>query len=276
MKILVLLTFLAHAHCVVLFNDDSFKIFISGTKGKLTKQKLTTKKNVEYLDISSSTVEAIEPDSFCAVPNLKALYMNANAHFPKITKQLFQCTPKISFITVDAYLESNQEFDRDAFTGLKELNFLRLNDINIGRLGKDMFEGVVNLEILNLVNCKISEIDSDTFSTMPTLDKLDLGHNLLKAFKPGTFQNLPKLTELMLNKNNIEEIKWEQWSPLQSLKSLDFGDNPLVVCDVTKIKDYFPNINRCNLGEGFNASQQAAFIEESKKYNLTLTFMNYY
>ncbi|KAL3274761.1 hypothetical protein HHI36_019547 [Cryptolaemus montrouzieri] len=274
MKTLVLLAFLVCANCDP-FDEDTFKIFITGSKGKITKKKLTTKKNVGYLDISFSTVEAIEPDSFCALPNLKTLYINGNDHFPKITKQLFQCTPKLFYVTIDAYEKANQELDRDAFTGLKDLNFLRLNDINIGRIGKDMFVGV-DLEYLNLVSCKISEIDNDAFSTMSRLKELHLGHNLIKTFKPGTFQNLPKLTELMLNKNKIEEIQWDQWNPLPSLKSLDFGDNPLVVCNITKIKEFFPNIHYCNLADSFSAKQQAAFIEESKKLNLTLRFVDYY
>ncbi|KAK9893072.1 hypothetical protein WA026_023564 [Henosepilachna vigintioctopunctata] len=257
------------------FDDDTYKIFISRTKGKITKKKLTTNKNVSLLDISFAQIEGIEPDSFCAVPNVKTIYINGNDIFPKITKQLFECTPKLSSITIDAYPEAHQQIDRNAFNDLKELTFLRINDVNIARVGKDMFVGL-NLEILNLVSCNITEIDSDSFSGMPNLKELHLGHNLISNFKPGTFKNLPHLKELMLNKNEISEINWDHWDKLPSLKSIDFADNPLVKCDVSKIKEHFPIVRFCNLGGGFNETQKAAMIEESKRYNVTIKFTNYY
>lgn len=184
------------------FDDDTYKIFISNSKGNITKEKLTTKKDVGVLDISFATVEAIAPDSFCALPNLKNLYINGNSKFPRVTKELFQCNTKLAYATLIAYDDAKQEMDRNAFTDLKELLMLRINGIMIKQVGKDMFTGL-NLEILNLVSCNISEIDADAFSTLPNLKELHLGHNMIKNFKPGTFSNLPKLNDLQLNKNEI-------------------------------------------------------------------------
>lgn len=256
-------------------DDDAYKILISNTKGNITREKLTTKKDVSLLDISFATVESIAPDSFCALPNLKYIYLNGNSKFPRVTKQLFQCTPKLTDVTLIAYEEAQQELDRDAFTGLKEVTTLRINGVYLKNIGKDMFTGL-NLEILNLVSCNVSEIDADAFSGLPNLKELHLGHNLIKKFKPGTYQNLPKLTELQLNKNEISAINWEDWSTLPSLKNIDFADNPLTTCDVSKIKEYFPQIKSCNLGDAFNATRKAEIVEECKKLNIPVTFIDYY
>ncbi|XP_045463266.1 leucine-rich repeat-containing G-protein coupled receptor 5-like [Harmonia axyridis] len=257
------------------FDDDTYHIYIHSTKGNITKEKLTTKKDVGVLDISFATIEGIEPSSFCALPNLKTLYINGNSKFPRVTKELFQCNPKLSYVTFVAYEDAHQQMDRNAFTDLKQLNLLRINGVIFKRIGKDMFTGL-DLEILNLVSCNIEEIDADAFSTLTNLKELHLGHNQLKNFKPGTYQNLPKLTELQLNKNLIGAINWEEWNTLPSLKSIDFADNPLTVVDVSKIKNYFPKIHSCNLGDAFNKSRKAEIIEESKKLNVSIKFIDYY
>ncbi|XP_044766275.1 chondroadherin-like isoform X2 [Coccinella septempunctata] len=271
-KALLILASIVGVHS---FDDDTYKIFIHNTKGNITREKLTTKKDVGLLDISFATVEAIAPDSFCALPNLKTLYINGNTKFPRVTKQLFQCNAKLTYATLVANDDSGQEVDRNAFTDLKELNTLRINGVELKRIGKDMFTGL-NLEILNLVSCKIGEIDADAFSNLSNLKELDLGHNLIKSFKPGTYQNLPKLNELQLNKNEIGAINWDEWNTLPSLKTIDFGDNHLTVCDVSKIKEYFPNIHSCNLGDAFNKTRKAEIIEESKKLNISIKFIDYY
>ncbi|KAK9893073.1 hypothetical protein WA026_023565 [Henosepilachna vigintioctopunctata] len=256
------------------FDDDSYEIYIYKEEGKITKNKLSTSKNVSSLEIMSTNVPSIEPDSFCAIPNARTIKIIGNEVFPKITKKLFQCTPKLSYLTLDAAADANQEIERNAFTDLTDLTSLRINDVNIPRLGKDMFVGL-NLEILNLVGCNITEIDSDSFSGMPNLKEVHLGHNSIRSIKPGTFKSLHHLKELMLNTNEFSEINWDQWDILPSLEVIDFADNPLVKCDVSKIREYFPIIEFFNLGGGFNATQKEAMIEESKRFNVNLTFTNY-
>lgn len=251
------------------FDDDTFKMFISSTKGTITKKKLTTKKNVTYLDISFSTIEGIEPDSLCAIPNLQTLFINGNAKFPKLTKQLFSCTKDINYISFDADQGFNQEYDRDTFNDLSKLTFLKINDVNISHVGKDLFKGL-DLELLNLVSCKITTIDADSFSMLPNLKGLHLGHNYIKSFKLGTFANLPKLTELMLNKNEIDELKWENWDTIPSLRKLDFGDNHIKVCNVTAIKIKFPLIKFFNAGGNFGREEEISLWDEAKKLNFTL------
>ncbi|KAK9893076.1 hypothetical protein WA026_023568 [Henosepilachna vigintioctopunctata] len=274
-ELLLLFCFISVGYCQGYIDDDTYEIYIRYEKGKITKEKLTTNKNVSFLEIMFTKVTSIEPDSFCAIPNVKTIRITGNKMFPKITKQLFQCTPELSVFTIAADPEANQEIERDALTDLKNLNSLEMRYVNIGRVGKDMFVGF-NLELLILVSCSITEIDADSFSGMPNLEELELGHNLIESFKPGTFKNLPNLKKLYLNKNEISEIKWDQWDILPSLEFIDFGDNPLVKCDVSKIKEYFPVVQTCNLGNSFNATQKAAMIEESERFNVSIKFKDYY
>ncbi|KAK9893077.1 hypothetical protein WA026_023569 [Henosepilachna vigintioctopunctata] len=274
-ELLLSFCFFSVGYCQGYIDDDTYKIHISDSKGKITKEKLTTNKNVSFLEIMFTKVTSIEPDSFCAIPNVKTIHITGNKMFPKITKQLFQCTPELSAFVIDDHVQTNQEIERDAFTGLENFTHLELRHVNIGRIGKDMFVGI-NLEILILVSCSITEIDADSFSGMLNLKELELGHNLIESFKPGTFKNLPNLKKLYLNKNEISEIKWDQWDILPSLVFIDFADNPLVKCDVSKIKEYFPVVQHFNLGNSFNATQKAAMIEESGRFNITIKFIDYY
>lgn len=71
-------------------------------------------------------------------------------------------------------------------------------------------------------------------------------------------------------------LNWEEWNTLPSLKSIDFADNPLTVCDISKIKEYFPNIHSFNIGDAFNKTRRAEIEEESKKLNISIKFIDYY
>ncbi|KAK9893071.1 hypothetical protein WA026_023563 [Henosepilachna vigintioctopunctata] len=88
--------------------------------------------------------------------------------------------------------------------------------------------------------------------------------------------NLPRYGNIQGSTSSWGEINWTQWDKLPSLTFISFADNPLVKCDVSKIKEYFPIVRSCNVGDGFNETQKAAMMEESKRFNVTIKFTNYY
>ena len=140
--------------------------------------------------------------------------------------------------------ENIENFKDGDFSGLSELEILRIHNNQVGRLPVSIFQelsrlrglalsynkieeipegifhGLSLLEVLNVSFNNITSLPEESFQGLFNLTILDLSHNKLKELPPMIFQDLPQLQYLDLRGNQFEEIPLEVLRGFSQLKIL--------------------------------------------------------
>ena len=112
------------------------------------------------------------------------------------------------------------------FSGLGNLQELRLNNNRLTTLPADVFSGLGNLEQLYLDDNHLSTLPADVFSGLGNLEQLYLDDNHLSTLPADVFSGLGNLRELDLGSNHLSTLPADVFSGLGSLQSLSLLNNP--------------------------------------------------
>ena len=113
------------------------------------------------------------------------------------------------------------------FSGLGNLEFLELNSNQLSTLPADVFSGLGNLERLYLYSNRLSTLPSGAFSGLGNLEWLYLYSNRLSTLPSGAFSGLGNLERLSLYRNRLRTLPVDVFSGLGNLESLSLGSNQL-------------------------------------------------
>ncbi|CAF0723294.1 unnamed protein product [Brachionus calyciflorus] len=106
------------------------------------------------------------------------------------------------------------------FENLKQLESLKLPNIQNQTLNNSLFMGLEYLKILELNDGQIEFIDDNTFVNLSSLIELKLNSNKIRQLNDGAFKGLNNLMILHLNHNKIEYLSSKCFQDLKKLKFL--------------------------------------------------------
>ncbi len=113
------------------------------------------------------------------------------------------------------------------FSGLNNLQELRLNDNDLRSLPVGIFRGLNNLEDLDLSNNNLSSLPVGIFSGLNNLESLYLNENDLRSLPLRIFRGLNNLKVIGLNYNNLRSLPEGIFRGLNNLKTLGLIYNNL-------------------------------------------------
>ncbi len=113
------------------------------------------------------------------------------------------------------------------FTGLSSLTDLTLCCTNLSQLPEEVFHGLDTLENLQLWSNSLSELPEGIFRGLSNLEQLGLGSNRLTQLPEEVFNGLSSLTHLQLKANLLSELPEGIFRGLSNLEFLDLRDNRL-------------------------------------------------
>lgn len=113
------------------------------------------------------------------------------------------------------------------FTGLSSLTDLTLCCNNLSQLPEEVFDGLDTLENLQLWSNSLSELPEGIFRGLSNLEQLGLDSNRLTELPEEIFNGLSSLTHLQLKANLLSELPEGNFRGLSKLEFLDLRDNRL-------------------------------------------------
>ena len=232
--------------------DLSSNSFLRGPLKCSTIGQLT---NLEYLDLSSNSIESIDG---CLVNKkiLKFLYLKNNRIrsigpnlFEKLVKidlsgNLLDSFPIFNFNLINNShlttlnsidLSSNSISDLSAFelSKVKEVSYFDLSFNKLSNVNQPgLFQQLIKLEYFSLAYNRINSIDSRTFSNLISLQYLNLSSNPISSIAARSFNALEKLVLLNLSNTSLLSINGNMFDGLNYLKDFYFEHNSVTIENV--------------------------------------------
>ncbi|KAM3962801.1 artichoke [Aphomia sociella] len=166
---------------------------------------------LRYINIHSSSLNAVNEHTFDNVPNLERLYLQGSPNLRILKENALYNLPKLRRLEI-TNCGINQIHMR-ALSLLPVLNELSLSNNKIsdatmvGRATRDL----PLLSHLNLNNNLIDKLNEGAFVDQPMLEKLLLSNNNINIIHHGAFHRVPKLKIVDLNYNRISQIHPESF-----------------------------------------------------------------
>lgn len=126
---------------------------------------------------------------------------------------------------------------RNAFSGLKDLLSLHLDNNEIEIIEPGAFFGVLKLNSLSFQHNKIKSLQYGVFEGLDNLNLLNLNNNFLKSLKPKIFERVHTLTTIFLKENLMESINSSALEGLNKAVQIYMDKNPLV-CNCALKKEW--------------------------------------
>ncbi|XP_026475326.1 protein artichoke-like [Ctenocephalides felis] len=168
-----------------------------------------------------------------------------------------------------------ENIEVNALSGLKQLQYLYLNDNIMQKLSPGIFAGLDNLQYLNLSQNQISEsLDKRNFTGIESnLKTLDLSYNRINFIRKNCFaafsqlavlnishnhlSTLPSFSEnmlldtIILSYNNISKIEDDTFPKKYSITTIDLSNNNLSVPSIGSVLNNFKKISSLKLGNNY-------------------------
>ncbi|XP_071784471.1 uncharacterized protein [Asterias amurensis] len=226
--------------------------------------------DLKYLDVSHNFLSAIYRDDIAA--NRRLQFINAGwnqiSYISRLSfktmsklKHLLLSTNNLLYIPQAVYglttlavldLSKNKILGvfSDSLQGLDRLQFLLLENNNIGTvqlgaffqtpqlvnlnldgnrityLPPQIFNGLTSLEVLKLNDNLLQGVTSGVFNILYNIQTLDLHGNRVTSLDRATFHGLSLLQNLDLKENEIRSLPMTLFQGLVSLQTLDISENP--------------------------------------------------
>ena len=152
---------------------------------------------VTGLDLSHSSIGALQAEDFSGLTRLEQLLLNDN-----------------SLVTLPD----------GVFGGLIRLKTLELSGNSLSALPQGIFQGLGSLESLRLWNNSLSSLPAGIFRSLSNLTYLSLDRNALRTLPANIFSGLGKLEWLRLSVNPLNTLPAGIFSGLGNLQRLELGN----------------------------------------------------
>ena len=137
-------------------------------------------------------------------------------------------------------IDEDLEISYENFSGLTNLQYLFLIDVDLEDIPSAVFSDLFNLVLLDLSNNEISDLTDGVFSGLYSLEELSLSRNELSDLPAGIFSNLSSLEILDLSDNEFKSPINNFYSSLTYLEELDLsGNDDLSQSDKDNIESAF-------------------------------------
>ncbi|KAL7297945.1 hypothetical protein TKK_0008963 [Trichogramma kaykai] len=181
---------------------------------------------LEKLDLSKNNLAFLSEVSLPPFPTLISADFSDNPLI-SIFPHSFKIMNKTSRLKIGG---SALKLEKNAFLGLKNLQILSVNDLDIPVLERFVFYGMPLLTDLKLRGV-ISSIEFDAFVDLDNLINLDLSHCQLTSISMDAFYGLKSINQIDLSHNNLKNIPKGLFSAQQqpNLKKIVLTGNKLFI-----------------------------------------------
>jgi len=125
------------------------------------------------------------------------------------------------------YIEQQARASLSTFTGLTNLEFVRVFGCGLREINWEMFDGLYNLRYLLLERNHLLFIPDFAFLGAPNLRTLSLAHNQLLSLQSTSLAGLFELEKLDVTHNNFSHLSELSLPPFPKLRTADFRHNPI-------------------------------------------------
>ena len=224
--------------------------------------------NLGILDLSNSSLTALEAGAFDGLSNLFELNLRGN-QLTTLPPRAFSSLRRLQKL----HLGWNRLTDLTpgAFDGLPQLSWLGLAGNLLATLERGIFSGLANLEVLILQHNAMTRLTPGVFEGLPRLKWLHLANNEFTKLEPNWFVGLAHLTTLDLTRVSLKTIESGAFNGLSNLQVLNLSHNELTAIGPSAFKE-LPNLVDLWLGENnFQTIETGAFYGLSSLKTLSLT-----
>jgi len=145
----------------------------------------------------------------------------------------------LNVANLDLSYNSLRRVGQEAFSKMKRLSEVRLQQNLIGELEDSAFSGLTQLKLVNLSSNRLVALPPSIFKGNPTLRELYLQNNSISALSPQVFSSLDQLLLLDLSSNTLSSqwIKETIFHGLIRLVVLKISQNQLSYIDSIVFRD---------------------------------------
>ncbi|CAC5393754.1 TLR13 [Mytilus coruscus] len=181
------------------------------------------------IDLSFNTITTISEDSFAGLQNLRFLYLKSSLQYHndtriRLPKNVFKHLVNLTFLDLSYNI---MYIDKYTFSGLVNLQQLKLNSNWLRRIPNDTFQYTPKLIILDLSCDFLNNVTKGMFHGLRNLHHLYLNANFIDTIANNAFQSLINLTVLNLEINSIHSINNQTFSGLPKLRHLNLRLNSI-------------------------------------------------
>lgn len=203
---------------------------------------------VTSLDISKNVVRELPPDTFQYFQHLQHLDLRRNL-ISTINKEAFNgleetlLTLKLSQNRIASIVEQPlsllklqtldlsdnylNEFNRNAFSLLPELEHLNISGNPLTNVHPSLLHKLIKLKTIDMTRTKLKLLTVDFFIKSPDIENVYLNDNDLTEIVDSSFMNLKNLTVVDLSNNKINNIKTGSFVNVMNIKKLLLNGNQL-------------------------------------------------
>ncbi|GBP44571.1 Leucine-rich repeat-containing protein 15 [Eumeta japonica] len=199
---------------------------------------------LEYLNMGSSNLSYVGPDSFSKMTSLKRLVLSGNdllsleaGLFGNLTQLT---TLELEFCGLKRPLNANAFFKNLTYMDLREIR-LGGNPLIIPPSGPIFPKQLSQVTILDLSNCNITSLNENAFKNTENITDLNLAGNKLRSAQGSlTFlEKLHQLEKINLSNNNLTTIDPQIFINNPKLHSLNLVGNPFICdCKIAEMWDW--------------------------------------
>ncbi|PFX29596.1 G-protein coupled receptor GRL101 [Stylophora pistillata] len=156
----------------------------------------------------------------------KYLSITRNLKLVKLTRNAFGGLKQLEYLEINNH--NSLDIEEGTFNDLTSLEFLDLSSNQLSYLDEKSFRGTRNFtKLMYLRGNQINRIAESTFEKFFSLEELHLSSNELGNLPPNLFQDLSELRVLDISYNKISVLSKSIFDGLQSLEKLILSHNEI-------------------------------------------------
>ncbi|KAJ6649357.1 Toll-like receptor Tollo [Pseudolycoriella hygida] len=187
-------------------------------------------KLLERLDLSENSMLFIPDGMLCPLTSLEYLNMTKN-RLHDIIRFHFSASPSTrsskkcgtTLQTMDLSHNNIDNLPAAIFSGLGNLQILRLNNNKMNFIADRALEGLLSLALINLSENGLTNLPPELFNEARNIKEIYLQNNSLNVLAPGLFAELNQLAILDLSHNELTSY-WINSGTFKKLKMLVYLD----------------------------------------------------
>ncbi|XP_014259123.1 toll-like receptor 6 [Cimex lectularius] len=237
---------------------------------------------LKTLDLSDNNIWNLPNELFCPLYSLTHLNMSRN-RLQKVLELGFSDwgagptapgkTCNVGLEELDISANEISAIPDNAFTSLRSLQKLLLQDNNIETMADRAFVGLVSLQYLNASSNRLVALPPELFQSTRDLREIYLNNNTINVLAPGLLEGLDQVLVIDLSKNELTSswVNRDTFSGLVRLVVLNLGHNQLSKIDAQIFQDLY-SLQILNLEHNqIECIAEGAFVTLSNLHALTLS-----
>ncbi|XP_035227345.1 chaoptin-like [Stegodyphus dumicola] len=230
---------------------------------------------LQYIDVTSNSLQYLPPGSFSSFQKLKFLNLNHN-EIQNLDSNFINEVNNPNLVHLKIAFNKITTLNPYTFRDLHSLIYLQLNDNLIKGIRKAAFLNLNSLINIELEGNLIEYIENEAFQNLPNIEYINLSYNKLQFFNLKAFDQVGRLSALKIevDHNEIQNLTGNRFSSHTSIniKSINYSYNNISYLDGSYFDPIRISINILDLS--FNKIKNltmSAFVEMTHLQTLTIS-----